>query len=563
MEPRVLPHDLDAERSVLGAILIEHPERAAAVYSVAAGILQPSDYYRDAHRQVYECIGGLLDRGTTPDLITVKESLERNGLLEDVGGPAYLGSLVDGVPRSVNVQYYAGIVREKALNRRLIFDAGKMLAAAYAEELPAAELARASINSLAAVEAGGDKTGPRPVLENMADIEARPIRWLWYRRLAYGKLSMLAGDPGLGKSYLTMDLVARLTTGKQFPDGERGPKPINVLLLAAEDDPSDTIKPRLVACGADPARVTCLSSVREGRKDRTVQLSTDIQVIEQAIVDTGAKLVIIDPINAYLGAKIDAYRDNEVRGVLTPLIALGMKHGCALLGVMHLSKDANKSAMYRVSGSVAFSGAPRVVMMVVPDAENPKRRIVAVAKENNGPAPALAYSIDRESGRLEWESVGIDDFDLNGHLAASAQSGGREKGEQLEAEDVIRELLADESIWPLDAKNAFAHGEGLDIKKHQMRRAAKALGIRMTKAGGFGAAGKWIWSRPAAIDDAKDDKIARVADLSSLSPLANQAGNSPDTHIDYKQSPFPRAREDGSDPVVLPVPEIGGGRVSM
>jgi hypothetical protein len=552
-ESVALPHSLEAERSVLGAILIEN-----SVYDVAAEVLQPSDFFRDAHRYVYECIGGLIGRSSPVDLVTVAESLERNGLLEEVG-VAYLASLVDGIPRSTNVAHYAGIVKEKALHRRHIFEANKTIEAAYAEEMPAAELARAYMVRLAVIEAGGETAGARPVVVRLAEVRPEAIRWLWVGRLAFGKLTMLSGDPGLGKSFITMDLAARASTGRPWPDGAGGREPIDVLILAAEDGLADTVRPRLDALGADVARVHVMTGTREGRSERGPQLS-DVDVIEKALSDTGARLLIIDPVSSYLGVT-DSHKDAEVRGLLTPLLTMAERHDCAVLGVMHLTKDSSKAAIYRSSGSVAFVAQARVALMVTTDAADPDRRVLAASKCNVAKMPAgLAYTM--RDGRLEWDATPLTDFDLNAHLSAASCSSGRDKDDQTDAEQVLSELLADESAWPMSAKDAIAAGEANGINERTMQRTARKLKIGIRRLG-FGPGSRVVWNRPPSIPDTIPAGTLNAEHVSGMSSIQKQATNGGHTHIDDNNGPFPRAREDGPDSVDVPVPKIGGGRVSL
>lgn len=529
---RPLPHDLEAERSVLGAILIENN-----TYTIAAEIIQSADFFRRAHKLVFDCIGGVLADGRAVDFVILAESLERNGLLDEVGGPAYLGSLTDGVPRSTNVEAYAKIVKEKARQRKNIALGLQLQASAWNEELPAAEIAQTAINGLAVI--GSDHgSGRHAVLVNMNDVRPEAIHWLWPGRLAFGKLTILSGDPGLGKSFITMDLAARASAGRTWPDRARALDPCNVLLLSAEDGLADTLRPRLDALGADVARVNVITAIKAGTTERGPQL-VDVAEIERAIVETQSRLLVIDPVSSYLGSA-DSHKDSEVRGVLTPLIQMAERHNCAVLGVMHLTKDAGKNAKYRTSGSVAFIAQARIGLMVAEDPENPERRVLGVSKINIEKAPAcLAYTLD--GGRLEWASEPLTDFDLGAALAASG-AAGRDKGEQTDAEQIIRELLADHSVWPLDAKDAKTQGEGHGIHERTMQRTARRLGIRITRTG-FGPGGRWVWNRPLAIGDTIDDNRLDTEPMSSMSSMQNPAGIPAHTHIDDSSTAFPRARE--------------------
>jgi hypothetical protein len=160
----------------------------------------------------------------------------------------------------------------------------------------------------------------RPVLVRLQDVQPEPVTWLWPGRLAAGKLALLVGDPGLGKSWITLDLAARLSTGSSMPDDAPAVPPGDVILLSAEDGVADTIRPKLDALGADVARIHHLAVLRAGEHERAVQLA-DIAALEWAIRETGARLMVIDPIAAYMGST-DAHRDAEVRGLMAPLAAL-------------------------------------------------------------------------------------------------------------------------------------------------------------------------------------------------------------------------------------------------
>lgn len=556
MEQRVLPHSLDAERSVLGAILINN-----AVFPAAAEVVQAADFFRDGHKRLFECIDGLLTRGVEADLVTVKESLERNGLLDDAGGFAYVSALVDGVPHSTNVAYYAAIVKAKAQLRQIIFDGNRTVSAAYAEEVAPADLARAGMDRLALVEAGGAKVGPSPVVVTLDTVRPEAIRWLWAGRLAFGKLTMLSGDPGLGKSFITIDLAARASTGRPWPDGSSGRDPINVLIIAAEDGLGDTVRPRLDALGGDPSRVHVMTGTRRGRVESGPQLA-DVEAIERALTDTGARLLVIDPVSSYLG-ETDSHKDADVRGLLTPLLTMAARLDCAVLGVMHLTKDGGKSALYRSSGSIAFVGLGRVALMVTSDRENPDRRVLASSKINIAKMPdALAYTL--KDGVLQWEDQPVAGFDLDAHLAAASSSGARDNGEQTDAERIIAELLDDDSAWPVAAKTVEQLAKDHGVNYRTLQRAAGTRRIRIQRLG-FGPGSRVVWHRPA-IDDRADKYGLETNAVSSMSPMssmdasgANHGGKNLHTYIEDSNGPFPRAREDDPAPAV----SNGGGRVSL
>ncbi len=375
-----------------------------------------------------------------------------------------------------------------------------------------------STSTSSAIEAAPATPGtsrPAPVLLCMANVVSQPVRWLWPGRLAHGKLSIIAGDPGLGKSTITIDIAARGSAGRAWPDGAAASAPLSVLMLSAEDAPDDTIRPRLDACGADVRRVTLLTGVTVGDEERGFHLA-DVGALERAITETQAGLVVIDPLTAYLGGT-DSHRDADVRGLLAPLAALAERTGVAVVCVMHLSKAAGRQAVYRTNGSIAFTAAARLVLAVAADPENEGRRILATVKSNIAiEAPALAYRL--ADGRVDWEDGPVSGVDVNALLNPAPVSSG---GDQTATEQVITELLDDADLWPLDAKRAIEIGRQHGIAERTMRWAAKRLGVRIAKVG-FGAAGRWLWHRPpiAAMSGNDTPNTESVAALDAVAALA-------------------------------------------
>ena len=174
---------------------------------------------------------------------------------------------------------------------------------------------------------------------NMQDVEATEVKWLWYPYIPYGKITIIQGDPGEGKTTLVLNLAALLTRGEKLPECKEASDPINVLYQSAEDGLSDTIKPRLTAANADASRVMVID-------ETNIELSMTDHHLEAAIRQTGAKLVILDPLQAYLGAKVDMHRANEVRPVFKHLATVAEKYGCAIVLIAHMNKSAGMKAAY-------------------------------------------------------------------------------------------------------------------------------------------------------------------------------------------------------------------------
>lgn len=322
----------------------------------------------------------------------------------------------------------------------------------------------------------------------LADVRPERVSWLWPGYLPCGKLVVIDGDPGLGKSALTLDLAARLTTGQPFPDGSMT-EPRGVLLLSAEDGLADTIRPRLDAAGADLTKVLALTGIPEGDGERPVTLPDDLPTIEQAIQRISAGLVVIDPLMAFLAGTVNSFRDQDVRRALAPLATLAERTGATMLVVRHLNKATGGSPVYRGGGSIGIAGAARAVLLVARDPDDAERRILASIKSNLGPPPpALAYHLDgTDSGtvRVVWE--GVSTHSAASLLAMPLDDDARSAAD--DARDFLADALADGPVPVKDLRRA-AHLAG--IADRTLDRAKAALRIAATKEG-FGEAGRWCW----------------------------------------------------------------------
>jgi hypothetical protein len=237
-----------------------------------------------------------------------------------------------------------------------------------------------------------------PVLRRLADIEPRPVSWLWPSYVPLGKLTILEGHPGMGKTLVLSDLIARITTGRTMPDGSASdlPGPANVLLLAAEDDASDTLRPRFAAVGADLNRVYLWETITTDEVSRLPALPEDTGTLASIVTEADVKLVVVDPVMAFLSPRIDAWRDAEVRRVLTPLAALAADLGIAVVAIRHWTKSPTLNPLHRGSGSIAFSAAARSVLVVGQHPEDDDLRVLVSLKSNLGPKPpALGFVIEQ------------------------------------------------------------------------------------------------------------------------------------------------------------------------
>ena len=263
----------------------------------------------------------------------------------------------------------------------------------------------------------------------MSDVELTPVDWLWKPYLPFGKLSVLQGNPGEGKTYFAMHLAAACTNGKLLPNMERM-EPFNVIYQTAEDGLGDTVKPRLIEAGADLDRVLVID-------DSDVQLTLSDERIEKAIIENNARLVIIDPIQAYLGADVDMNRANEVRPIFMRLGQVAQRTGCAILLIGHLNKAAGMQSLQRGLGSIDIAAAVRSVMFIGKLKHDPTMRILTHEKSSLAPpGVSLAFSLGDESG-FRW----VGEYDITADEMLSGIEPQRETKTQ-QAKDLICTLLA-------------------------------------------------------------------------------------------------------------------------
>ena len=263
----------------------------------------------------------------------------------------------------------------------------------------------------------------------MSDVELTPVEWLWKPYLPFRKLSVLQGNPGEGKTYFAMHLAAACTNGKLLPNMERM-ESFNVIYQTAEDGLGDTVKPRLIEAGADLDRVLVID-------DSDVQLTLSDERIEKAIVENNARLVIIDPIQAYLGADVDMNRANEVRPIFMRLGQVAQRTGCAILLIGHLNKAAGMQSLQRGLGSIDIAAAVRSVMFIGKLKHDPTMRILTHEKSSLAPPGAsLAFSLGDEGG-FRW----VGEYDITADEMLSGIEPQRETKTQ-QAKGLICTLLA-------------------------------------------------------------------------------------------------------------------------
>lgn len=314
-------------------------------------------------------------------------------------------------------------------------------------------------------------------LIRMSEVKAEEIRWLWYPYLPRSKLSILQGDPGEGKTTLALRLAALLTCGKVLPGADRPLPPMSVIYQTAEDGLRDTIKPRLEAAGADCSRVLVID---ESEKE----LSMSDERMEQAIRETGAGLLVLDPLQAYLGGSVDMYRANEVRPVVKGLASVAERTGCAILLVGHLNKSEKTKSAYRGLGSIDLRAAARNVLFVGRSQTDDALRYMIHDKSNLAVrGKTVCFLLDPDAG-FQWagfSEVTADEL-LDGRQSTSKTS---------QAEELLRELLAERSVETQVLMERAAH---LGIGERTVKLAKKNLGATSQRVDG-----KWFTTLPEQV----------------------------------------------------------------
>jgi hypothetical protein len=303
----------------------------------------------------------------------------------------------------------------------------------------------------------------------VSELQPQPVRWLWPGRLALGKLALLEGDPGLGKSLLTLDLCARLSRGRPLPDGSGPMGPGNALVLNAEDGDSDTVRGRLVALEADLQRVFVFAGA--GASGVSVRLPSQRHLLDEALTRSKARLVILDPLLAFLDSEVAAGNDQSVRRALAPLATLAACHQCSVLLVRHLNKRGGKHAIYRGGGAIGLLGACRSAWLVGYDPLVAGQCVLAQVKNNLAPRQgSIAYQVVAEGGgaaRLTW--LGPSPWSAEQVLAGLSRGAGR-----LQARAFLLSALEG---GPRLVREIWADGQRQGLTARTMQRARRDLSI--------------------------------------------------------------------------------------
>ena len=362
----------------------------------------------------------------------------------------------------------------------------------------------------------------RAVLIQMSTIEPKETQWVWRNRIPLGNYSLFDGEPGLGKSQLLLDVAARVTRGWSMPDGTPGVQG-RVIILTAEDDLAATIRPRLEAAGADLTLVHEMRIEYPDGKRYPPSFPDNVLQLRDVVQEYGdVKIVVIDPVTAFLSGEINSHKEQDVRRVFHLLKEAAEEHAFALSGVRHLNKNKGGSAINRGGGSIGFVAGARASSLVSRHPEDPARRVLACVKNNLGPEPSsLTFHLEEARIGAGWSVSrirydGTTTLTANELIAAMDEDAGA-RTERKEAKDWLADYLGDHE--PHGAETLFADGDKVGHKRRTLQRALAELHARRTRPK---VPGPWYYTLDAPIL-ASPHKYENVASMQSMASMDEDA----------------------------------------
>jgi bifunctional DNA primase/polymerase-like protein/AAA domain-containing protein/primase-like protein len=516
---------------------------------------------------VYQWHGKLDDARSVP--LEIVRGLQ-NGSAARVAAPIATGSPIPKGQRNATLTSLAGTMRRRGMEapemiaallvvnttrcdpplsdadvERIAHSVARYAPAASPSPNPSPVPPSVQDDDVAPPEADAPAPTHTAVTVSLATVKPEPVRWLWPARIPRGKLTMLDGDPGLGKSTLALDLTARLTTGRAFPDGSRA-ETGGVVVLTAEDGLADTVRPRLDAMGGDAARVVALTGVRDAEGVLLpLTLPDHLDALRSAIAEVQAALAIVDPFTAFLASYVNSRIDHDIRRTLAPLAALAQETGVALLLIRHLNKTPGGNPLYRGGGSIGLIAAARSGLLVAEDPEDATQRVFAVVKANLAPrATSLVYRLESAPNgvaRVVWGGESV-------HTAATllaVPENAEDRNTLRDAKTWLRDFLTSGPKPPTEIGPA---GRAAGYAWRTLERAKAQLGVQSVKRG-FGDQGAWVWVLPkdrlnegkAALGDStppgslessgtdqRPPKAAKTAESEGIGPQAAFGEEDPD-----------------------------------
>lgn len=306
---------------------------------------------------------------------------------------------------------------------------------------------------------------------NMEDVEVKPVEWLWYPYIPFGKITIIQGDPGEGKTTAILQISALLTKGETLPCDNTEREPINIIYQTAEDGLSDTVKPRLLSADADCSKIKVIDETNKN-------LNMLDERIEKAIIATGARLIILDPVQAYIGADINMNSANETRAVMSKLGTLAEKYNCAVVLIGHMNKGSGMKSTYRGLGSIDFQAVARSVLVVGRVKNEPQTRVIAQSKSSLAPeGESISFQLNKDTG-FSW--IGKCDISVDDLLC-----GIQKDTKTQSAETLLLEILANGEKSQSEVLEKINQA---GISKRLVDEVKKNLNIKSIKKGD-----KWYW----------------------------------------------------------------------
>jgi hypothetical protein len=484
---RAPPADIEAERGLLRYALTDHGTLLRALEWLTA------DHFHDpAHRAIISAAAEIqTDPTAVLDVQSIYRALARS--MDRTDAAIVLADILKQEGPVGSADDYSRRIRDMRAKRLLIRVHESGLRHVHDHDMTAADAvddARRAIED-AASELAGSRDDARAIVSRLSTVERQSLDWLWPGRFALGKFALLVGDPGDGKSLTAIDMAARVTRGDRWPCSADHAPQGRVLLIACEDDPGDTIRPRLEAAGADLTMIDLLQRVEfvdpstAERRERLPNLEVDVGRLDELLAGGNFRLVIVDTVAGHLG-RVDGNSNVDVRSRLLPLADLAARHRVAIVGVEHLNKNASTSARYRVNGSIAFVGVARSVLAIGRDPNDSDLRLLAGVKTNLGPPPptlGFRVRVVDDSPHVEWLAEPVDTT-ADQMMAPPKPATPRDA-----AADWLESFLAagpQPSTLVIEAAGRAGHSE------RTVRRAQRDLGIEPRKA----TTGHWEWELP-------------------------------------------------------------------